>query len=241
MPNNNLSSGSILKGQNSLIFPANPIYLPFTIGPSLCEEKSMEETNEDSYTLLPSCGFSDRLIEKSIHTFLEKLIRGQITELNYKKTDTVEDIFKKLNRRIARCRNFKEESLELSKNLVNNYVIIRKSKNKSSSADFLDDIEESNLDCELNESVRKSLKVSEDISLGYIYRVVLDIRNESSFHVYLRPSIYTDTLGRSANLMEEEIRTVSFEELSTLYKIITKDEYERKVKELFIKDIENND
>lgn len=147
---------------------------------------------------------------------------------------------KKLNYRIAQCKKYKENALNITENLINNYVIISKYEGDYKDCDKeLLDYEEEPIP-NLNHEINKSITFPEQVCFGYIYRIVLDIRRESFFHVYFKPIIYTDMLGRSANLREDEIRSVSFEEISTAYKIITKEEYERKIKELFIKDISTN-
>jgi len=242
MPSNTNKSIAGIAGnlsKSSYMTPANS--LPW--GPSIdCGSTGcdIEDAKMESYNLLPSSGYSDDTI-LTVYDFLEKLVRGFVKELDYKKTDCAEDIFKKLNIRIAKCKKYKEESLELSEKFVNNFVLISKRKEK-----YDEDIQ--GLFCEgdslpneqLEIEAHKSIKQPENICLGYIYRIVLDIRNESYFHVYLRPLIYTDTCGKCANLIEEEIRNVSFEDLSTSFKILTKDEYEEKIKELFIKNYKND-
>lgn len=199
---------------------------------------------DDSDLILPNISNINDGQVLLFHDFLERLIehkglcKDELGEI--KGSDTVETLYKRLNYRIAQCRKFKEEALKLTKELVNNYIIISDYRNKLEPhiydiCDVTYEVSE-----ELDVEVRKNITNPEQICIGYIYRIVLDIRRQSFFHVYFKPIIYTDTEGRFANLQEEEIRNVSFEEISTSYKIITKDEYERKIKELFIKDITND-
>lgn len=201
-----------------------------------CDEQGPKR--EETYTYLPSTNITDNQVVK-FHDFLENLVKRKVfcSEFDINGSDTIETLYKKLNYRIAQCKKYKEDALNLTKELMNNYVIISRYERKYKDEDELVECEEIGPTPYLHYEVNKSITFPEQVCIGYIYRIVLDIRRESFFHVYFRPMIYTDTLGRSANLREDEIRDVSFEELSTVYKIITKDEYERKIKELFIKDI----
>lgn len=194
---------------------------------------------DDSDLILPNISNINDGQVLFFHDFLERLIEHKglcKDELgDIKGSDTIETLYKRLNYRIAQCRKFKEEALKLTKELVNNYIIISRYKDEVRTE--LDDIRKKDIHFKVYNDI---VDTSEQICIGYIYRIVLDIRRQSFFHIYFNPIIYTDTKGRSANLQEEEIRNVSFEEISTSYKIITKDEYERKIKELFIKDITND-
>jgi len=207
---------------------------------SMCigEEELGQIFRDDSDLILPNISNINDGQVLLFHDFLKRLIehkglcKDELGEI--KGSDTVETLYKRLNYRIAQCRKFKEEALKLTKELVNNYIIISEYKGKVGT-----ELEECEYEYEneLDYKIYKDIDAPKQICIGYIYRIVLDIRRQSFFHIYLKPIIYTDTEGRSANLQEEEIRDVSFEEISTSYKIITKDEYERKIKELFIKDI----
>jgi len=196
-----------------------------------CSDEEAEEIvpkTEGSNNILPSSGFSDRDV-LIFYDFLKKLEKrgGGIDELNCQKTDNIGDILEKLNKRIIKCKKYEKDGIELSKKLVNNYVII----NEKNCLDYDDDLCEQHC---LDTEVRKFKGLAKIISIGYIYRILLDINSKSFFHVYLRPLIRTDTLGTYAQLSEEIIINATFEELSTLYQIITKEEYERRIRKLFI-------
>lgn len=192
----------------------------------------------ETVTYLPSTCISDYYID-TFEQFLIYVIEDKVKEINCKKTDTVEDLFKKLNRRIAKCKKFREGGEELAEKLVNNYVVVSDYNSKVGECDNIDYEGEEDVPY-LDDMIRKDRGNPKPLNLGYIYRIVLDIRDKSYFHVYFKPVIHTDTNGQNANLLEEEIMAVSFEQLSTTFKTITKDEYERKVKELFIKNIEKS-
>ena len=205
------------------------------------DEEIFDPTPEkrETVTYLPSTYISDYYID-TFEQFLKQIIENRVNEINCKKTDTVEDLFKKLNRRIAKCKKFREGGEELAEKLVNNYVVVSAYNQKVEERDEVTCCEDEETVPYLDNIVYRNREFPERLNLGYIYRIVLDIRDKSYFHVYFKPVIHTDTNGQNANLLEEEIMVVSFEQLSTTFKTITKDEYERKVKELFIKDIEKS-
>lgn len=204
------------------------------------DEEIFDPTPEkrETITYLPSTCISDYYID-TFEQFLKQVIENRVKEINCKNTDTVEDLFKKLNRRIAKCKKFREGGEELAEKLVNNYVVVSANL-KVEERDEVTRCEDEDAVPYLDDIVYRNREFPEHLNLGYIYRIVLDIRDKSYFHVYFKPVIHTDTNGKNANLLEEEIMVVSFEQLSTTFKTITKDEYERKVKELFIKDIEKS-
>ena len=236
MPNNGTTKSNYNKVVSNNISAGVPWSDP--VGPS--SVNGNPDWSEDNFTYLPSTNINDFLALK-LHDFLENIVKnGNIfckDELGVNSSDTIETLYKKLNYRIAQCKKYKEDALNITEKLINNYVIISRYEGNYKDCDELLECEEIGPTPDLHDEVNKSMTFPEQFCIGYIYRIVLDIRRESFFHVYFKPIIYTDVLGRSANLREDEIRDVSFEELSTAYKIITRDEYERKIKELFVKDI----
>jgi hypothetical protein len=189
-------------------------------------------TSKNIRTYLPRYHkYNDEFIE-IVHNFLWDLVDNNIQDSNLycKKTDTIENLFLNLNKRISECKNIKKDALELSKNLTNNYII------SSVIPHYLGEgvgVPFSEVGGDLDKNLKESLPIQKTCPaiLGYIYKIVLDIRDESCFHVYFKPIIYTYTNSVKVTIKEEEILVIHFEDLLK-YRIITKEDYEKRLTEL---------